>query len=305
MKSGPVNLAASVHQLLLNQARAAGRPFNELLQYFAMERFLYRLSKSPRGGSFVLKGGLLLALWRVSVTRATKDIDLLGHVPNDVDGVVVLMRDACSQAVEPDGVEFDPASVVGERIAEEAEYEGVRVRFRGRLGNARLTLQVDVGFGDAVVPGPVEAEYPTILDLPPPLVRAYTRESVVAEKFHTMVRRGLLNSRLRDYFDVWALSRQFDFEGPLLVRAVTETFARRQFEVPAASPSLTDEFAAEPARKAQWRGFLRRSRLEGVPQDLREVVREVSIFLGPVAEALHEGVEFPRRWRAPGPWSPA
>ena len=305
MKPRPVNLAASVHQRLLNQARATDRPFNEILQYFAMERFLYRLSKSPRGGSFVLKGGLLLALWRVSVTRATKDIDLLGHVPNDVDGVVVLMRDACSQAVERDGVEFDPASVVGERIAEEAEYEGVRVRFRGRLGNARLTLQVDVGFGDAVVPGPVEAEYPTILDLPPPLVRAYTRESVVAEKFHTMVRRGLLNSRLRDYFDVWALSRQFDFEGPLLARAVTETFARRQSEVPAASPSLTDEFAADPARKAQWRGFLRRSRLEGVPQDLGEVVRGVAAFLGPVATALHEGVEFPRRWRAPGPWSPA
>jgi predicted nucleotidyltransferase component of viral defense system len=305
VKSRPANLAASVHQRLLNQARATGRPFNELLQYFAMERFLYRLSKSPRGGSFVLKGGLLLALWRVSVTRATKDIDLLGHVPNDVDGVVVLMRDACSQAVEPDGVEFDPASVAGERIAEEAEYEGVRVRFRGRLGNARLSLQVDVGFGDAVVPGPVEAEYPTILDLPPPLVRAYTRENVVAEKFHTMFRRGLLNSRLRDYFDVWALSRQFDFEGPLLSRAVTETFARRQAEVPSASPSLTDEFAADPARKAQWRGFLRRSRLEGVPQHLREVVQGVAAFLGPVAVALHEGVEFPRRWRAPGPWSPA
>lgn len=233
----------------------------------------------------------------------TKDIDLLGHVPNDVDGVVVLMRDACSQAVEPDGVEFDPASVVGERIAEEAEYEGVRVRFRGRLGNARLTLQVDVGFGDAVVPGPVEAEYPTIVDLPPPLVRAYTRESVVAEKFHTMVRRGLLNSRLRDYFDVWALSRQFDFEGPLLARAVTETFARRQSEVPAASPSLTDEFAGDPARKAQWRGFLRRSRLKGVPQDLGEVVRGGAAFLGPVAVALYEGVGFQGRWRAPGPWS--
>lgn len=150
---------------------------------------------------------------------------------------------------------------------------------------------------------PSSDAYPTILDLPPPLVRAYTRESVVAEKFHTMVRRGLLSSRLRDYFDVWALSRQFDFEGPLLARAVTETFARRQAEVSAASPSLTDEFAADPARKAQWRGFLRRSRLEGVPQDLREVVRTVAAFLGPVAVAAHEGVGFQGRWRAPGPWS--
>ena len=305
MKDRPVNLAASVHQRLLNHARATGRPFNEILQYFAMERFLYRLSKSPRGGQFILKGALLLALWRVSVTRATKDIDLLGHVPNDVDGVVALMRAACSQAVEPDGVEFDPASVVGERIAEEAEYEGVRVGFRGRLGNARLTMQVDVGFGDAVVPGPVEADYPTILDLPPPHMRAYTRESVVAEKFHTMVVRGLLNSRLRDYFDVWALSRQFDFEGPLLTRAVKETFARRQAEVPAASPSLTDEFAADPAKMAQWRGFLRRSRLEAAPQDLRDVVREVAVFLGPLAQALHAGRALESRWRAPGPWSPA
>lgn len=305
MKRPPVNLAASVHRRLLNEARATDRPFNELLQYFAMERFLYRLSKSPHRGRFVLKGGLLLALWKVAVTRATKDIDLLGHVPNDVEAVVALIRDVCRETVEPDGVEFDPASVVGERIAEAARYEGVRVRFRGRLGNARLTLQVDVGFGDAVVPGPVEADFPTILELPAPHVRAYTRESVVAEKFHTMVLRGLLNSRLRDYFDVWALSRQFDFEGPLLTQAVAETFARRRTEMPDEAPFLTDEFAAAPASRAQWRAFLRRSRLESAPEDLRDAVREVAAFLDPVAEALQAGIGFQRRWRAPGPWSPA
>jgi len=195
------NVAASVRQRLLNAARESGRPYDELLQYFAMERFLFRLSASPHGERFVLKGGLLLATWYAAPTRATRDIDLLGNVKNDVDRIVAIVGEVCGQVVEPDGLEFDAGTIVGERIAEEAEYEGVRVRFRGNLDNAQLSMQIDVGFGDAVVPAPVEVDYPTLLDLPAPRVRAYTRESVIAEKFHTMVRRGLLNSRMRDFFE--------------------------------------------------------------------------------------------------------
>ena len=165
-------------------------------------------------------------------------------------------------------------------------------------------MQIDMGFGDAVVPGPETAEYPTILDLPAPRIRGYTRESLIAEKFHAMVRRGLLNSRMRDFFDVWALSREFDFDGEILMAAVRETFARRNIEVGLRPVALTEEFAADTAKAAQWQGFLRKSRLEGAPDDLAEVVHAIAIFLGPVAEALHDGRAFGGRWHAPGPWSP-
>lgn len=156
------NVSASVRQRLLNQARATDRPFNELLQYFAMERFLYRLAQSPYEGRFVLKGALMLAIWDVSLTRPTRDIDLLGRIDNDVAGIVAVVREICVEAVEADGLDFDPDSVVGQRIIEGAEYEGVRVRFQGLLGTARVTMQLDIGFGDAVVPGPLVAEYPTL-----------------------------------------------------------------------------------------------------------------------------------------------
>ena len=299
------NVAASVRQRLLNEARATGRPFNELLQYFAMERFLYRLSKSPHGEQFVLKGALMLAMWEVSLTRPTKDIDLLGHVANDIDQIVAVVQEVCGQEVEPDGLDFDKNSVRGERIVEGAEYEGVRVRFNGKLGTASVAMQLDVGFGDVVVPGPVTTDYPTILDLPAPRIRGYTRESVIAEKFHTMVRRSLLNSRMRDFFDIWALSRQFDFDGEVLAAAIRETFARRDLEVVPRPVAMTEEFAADTAKATQWRGFLRRSRLKGVPGELAEVVAAISVFLGPVAEVLHEDGEFEGRWQSPGPWTPA
>lgn len=303
--SSITNVAASVRQRLLNEARASGRPFNELLQYFAMERFLYRLSRSPHIDRFVLKGALMLVTWEVSLTRPTKDIDLLGQMANDVQHIVNVVREMCQQDVEPDGLVFDPMSVIGERIAEEAEYEGVRVRFQGSLGTARVSMQIDVGFGDAVVPGPVTADFPTILDLPAPRIRGYTRESAVAEKFHAMVRRGLLNSRMKDFFDVWVLSRQFDFEGAALTAAVSETFARRDLAVDPLPVAFTSEFAADGTKSAQWRGFLRKGRLEGAPSDFAEVMAGIARFLGPVALAVSAGSAFTDRWNAPGPWSKA
>jgi len=296
------NVAASIRQRLLNEARASGRPFNELLQYFAIERFLYRLSRSPHAGRFVLKGALVLASWRVFPIRPTKDIGFLGHLRNDVDSVAATVMEICQQAVVEDGLSFDPYSVAGERIAEEAEYAGVRLRFHGRLGTARVVMQIDVGFGDEVVPGPVTIEYPTILDLPTPRILGYTKETVVAEKFHTMVRRGILNSRIRDFFDVWALSQQLDFDGPVLARAIRETFSRRETEVPARPVALERAFAEDPPKTTQWQGFLRKSRLEAAPNEFLEVIESLSDFLGPLAEALADGLDFESRSKAPGPW---
>jgi len=147
------NMAASVRQRLLNRARETGRPFSELLQYFAMERFLYRVSKSPHAGAFVLKGALMLAVWDAPAARPTMDIDMLGRLDNSVDSVVGAIQEICRQEVEPDGLLFQSSSVKGEHITEEAEYEGVRIKFHGNLGTARVRIQVDVGFGDVVIPG--------------------------------------------------------------------------------------------------------------------------------------------------------
>lgn len=303
MRGERTNLAASVHQRLLNEAKRSGRPFNELLQYFAMERFLYRLSRSPHAQRFVLKGGLMMATWRVAIRRPTKDIDLLAAMASEVGAVEAVVREVCAVEVPPDGMTFEAKSVAGERIAEEAEYEGVRVTFRGLLGNARIPMQIDVGFGDAVVPAPVPVDYPAMLDLPAPALRGYTRESVVAEKFHAMVLRGLLNSRMRDYFDVWALSRQFEFDGATLSAAIRETFSRRGLEVPEHPVGLAEKFAADGLKAQQWRGFLRNSRLSSAPESLSTVVSNIRDFLGPVTAALHAQTPFAGRWAPVGPWS--
>ncbi|MDN5848920.1 MAG: nucleotidyl transferase AbiEii/AbiGii toxin family protein [Nitrococcus sp.] len=300
-RRGP-NIAASVHQRLLNKARERGRPFNELLQYFAMERFLYRLSKSDHADKFVLKGALMFTAWQAPVTRPTMDIDLLGITDNSVDAIIAVVRDMCRQEVEPDGLVFDAADVEGERIVEEADYAGVRVRFRGMLGTARVTMQVDIGFGDVVVPKPEAADYPTILYLPAPRLRGYSRESAVAEKFEAMVKLGVLNSRVKDFFDIWLLSRQFDFDGRAMAQALTETFVTRGTTVPAEPVALTGDFGNDTGRQAQWQAFIRRSRLQNVPNSFAEIVEAVAVFLGPITQALAAGESFQGAWKAPGPW---
>lgn len=165
-KSRIKNTAASVRQRLLNKARETARPFNELLQYYAMERFIYRLSQSQHSQQFILKGALMFAVWRAPLSRPTMDIDLLGRISNRIDDIVEVVKDVCIQEVEPDGIRFDPGSVVAERIVEDADYEGVRIRFRGYLDTARVSMQLDIGFGDEVIPSPAVMEYPTILQMP-------------------------------------------------------------------------------------------------------------------------------------------
>ena len=198
----PANLPASVHQLLLNKARHTHRPFNELLQYYAMERFLYRLSKSPYAARFILKGALMFTAWKLESYRPTMGIDLLGRTANQVESVVAITKEVCAQTVAPDGMVFNPATVKGARIIEDANYPGVRIRFQANLGAARVTLQLDIGFGDVIVPAPHLIEYPTLLDFEAPRLRGYSKESMVAEKFESLVKRGILNSRMKDFFDI-------------------------------------------------------------------------------------------------------
>ena len=296
------DVAASVRQRLLNNARETGRPFSEMLQYFAMERFLYRLSKSRYSDNFVLKGAVMLTAWEAPLSRPTMDIGFLGQIDNNIDTIIAITKDICSQKVEPDGITFDLTSIRGEHITEDANYEGVRVRLHGSLDTARFTMQLDIGFGDLVIPAPVSIEYPTILDLPGPRIRGYTKESTIAEKFEAMVKLGALNSRMKDFFDMWLLSRQFDFEGSRLSAAIEKTFSTRGTDIQSEPIALTNAFAEDPAKVAQWRGFIRKNRLTNVPQDFGKVIKAIVVFLEPVAKTLAEKKPFEATWIAPGPW---
>jgi predicted nucleotidyltransferase component of viral defense system len=200
------NLIASVRDRLFSQAKRNGRPFNELLQYYAMERFLYRLAKSKCAAQFILKGALMLRVWQSPESRPTMDVDLLGVASNDEDEVTAQIREILSTEVEPDGLHFDAASIKAERITEDADYQGLRIRFRGTLGSARINMQLNIGFGDVVFPEAAFTKYPTILDFPAPQLRCYSRESAIAEKLEAMVKLGELNSRMKDFYDIWMLA---------------------------------------------------------------------------------------------------
>jgi hypothetical protein len=296
------NIAASVHQRLLNKSKESVRPFNELFQYYAIERFLYRLSRSSYAEKFILKGALMLMVWKIPAFRSTMDIDMLGKMKNSTDAIIAMVRDVCLQDVEPDGIVFDPNSVRGQIITEEADYEGVRVHFRGSLDNARITIQLDVGFGDVVIPSPEMMTFPTILDMPAPQIRGYSKESTIAEKFEAMVRRGIMNSRMKDFWDIRLLSRQFDFDGKTLAAAIAETFAARHTAIPPDPVAFSEAFIQDKTKQTQWKAFLRKNRMVGDPNNFEEAVASVSLFLKPVLEGLVNDRPVPATWKAPGPW---
>jgi hypothetical protein len=268
-----------------------------------MERFLYRLAKSPHAEKFVLKGALMFTAWGAPGTRPTKDIDFLAKTKNTIAAVVPLVQRVCGETVEPDGLVFDATTVEGSVIKEDADYEGIRVTFVAKLQNARVAMQLDLGYGDVIVPGATKIEYPTILELPAPVLRAYSRETVVAEKFEAMVKLGELNSRMKDFFDVWLLSRQFDFDGQTLATAVGKTFANRGTELPKKVLAFTPRFGSDAMKQTQWKAFLKKARLENAPGALQTVVEAIGAFVNPVASAVRETQPFSAKWSAPGPWS--
>jgi len=272
------NMGASVRQRLLNHARANGKPFAEILQYYAMERFLYRLSVSPHVGTFTLKGALLLTVWQAPISRPTMDIDLLGQTDNSVDTITSLMLWISQVPVPHDGIAFDPASFAGETIREDADYTGVRIEFVGLLDNARVHMQIDIGFGDVMTPGPEKLIYPTILDFPAPILSGYNRETVIAEKLQALVQLRMLNTRMKDYFDLWLLTRQPELDKAVLTTAIQRTFANRGMNVDPSPVGLSAAFGDEPLKQQQWTAFLKRSRLTQAPESLAEVVRELREF---------------------------
>jgi hypothetical protein len=296
------NLPASVHARLQNQARATRRPFSELLQYYAMERFLFRLSKSPHRARFVLKGALMLHVWRAPLARATRDLDFLGLLDNSLENLERVVREVCAVDVESDGMVFDPASVRTERIKEDADYEGVRVRFIGLLGKARVAMQLDVGFGDVVTPRAEPIVYPGLLDFPAPELSGYPRETVVAEKFQAMVYLGTVNSRMKDFFDVWLLATNFAFDGKVLSRAVSATFSNRATPIDLAPIAFTDQFTGQASTQAQWTAFRNRLSFADCPDRLSDAVTVLAAFLMPVAHACSRGESFAKHWAPRGLW---
>jgi hypothetical protein len=302
MAKSIANLPASVHQRLLNKAKESSRPFNELLQYFTIERFIYRLSKSPHADQFILKGALMFAAWCGPASRPTMDIDLLGKVDNQLDTIIAVMKDACLKDVEPDGISFNAETVEAVRITEDAEYEGVRVRVRGSLGKIRISIQIDIGFGDVIVPNASTVAYPAILDFPVPELKGYTMESTIAEKFQAMVKLGVLNSRMKDFYDIWFLSRTFDFKGEILGEAIEKTFEKRKTPVNLEAALFDPSFGTDGDKNAQWRGFIRKAKLTGAPETFDEIVAAIKFFLEPLTAAIAERKRFNSIWTAPGPW---
>jgi hypothetical protein len=298
----PRNVAASVRSRLLNKARAGKLDFNLLLTRYALERILYRLSISGQQGQFLLKGALLFDLWFDIPHRPTHDVDLLGFGSAEIPHLENLFREI-SQIEADDGVVFQADTVKAAEIRKAANYSGVRVTMLGLLDGARCPVQIDIGFGDAVTPGPEDALYPVILDgMPQPQLRVYPRYTVVAEKLEAMVSLGILNSRMKDYFDLWILSRHSDFEGAVLTKAIHATFERRDTGIPGGTPlGLTDEFAQDDQKNKQWRAFQRKNALE--PMALAEVIDGLRQFLLPVLTALVTGEGFGLQWRSGVGWA--
>jgi hypothetical protein len=300
------NLAASVRQRLMNHARSHGEPFQTVLSYYAMERLLYRLSRSPEAERFVLKGALLFLLWSETLHRATRDIDLLGSGDPSAATHADVFRSLCDLPVPDDGIAFLKETVKSAANREDSIYSGIRVTLTGRLEQALIPVQVDIGFGDAVFPLPEVAQYPVILDFPVPLVRIYPRETVIAEKLHTLVLLDISNSRMKDFFDLYTLGMRFPFYGGRLAEAIRTTFERRATIIPSSTPiGLSAEFAGDDAKNVQWSAFLKRQPLAGGAPSLADAVRFIAGFLRPALDAAHEPRTFADYWQPGGPWTPA
>lgn len=298
------NIPASVRQRLRNLAHDKGDDFQGLLQWYAAERFLYRLSISAEAGRFTLKGAALFRIWMEQELRPTRDVDFLMTGSEDRNTIRTVLASTCRISCAEDGVVFDSAAVRVDNIHAGQSYGGLRARIQGRLGQARLALQIDIGFGDVITPEREQRDYPTLLDLPVPRLWVYPRETVVAEKFQAMVSRGATNSRVKDLWDIACLARRFPFHGETLRAAVAATFRRRGSSFGDKRPAaLLPDYFEDTIRTSHWRVLRRQigADIDG-PVHLVDVGDELRRFLGPVCDSMIEGSPFTRTWPVGGPW---
>jgi len=300
----PINVAQSIHQRLLTRAQKEGRPFNELLQHYAIERFLYRLGQSNHAEKLLLKGALLLRVWQIPMARPTMDIDVLGRTTGTPEALTAILRECMVLKVEDDGMQYDPESLVTEAITLDADYQGWRIRFRATLGNARVTMQVDVGIGDVVYPSPIWIDYPVLLDQPAPHLLAYAPENAIAEKYQAMVELDMANSRMKDFHDVWTLACNLEFDGERISEAIRRTFERRKTELPKVMPTaFMPDFYEDKIKLTQWRAFLNKGLVTEEEVLLAEVAKVLRDFLLPPTDALVSERVFNMRWSRAGFWT--
>lgn len=301
MKRIPKNIGLSIRNQLTQRAREHRENVQLLMTRYAIERVLYRLSVSRHRERFILKGAMLFSLWAPAPYRATGELDLLGLGDNAPEAVAVVFAEILAISAEEDGVVFKLETLRASAARLEDEYSGLRLDFIAEIGGARLPIRVDIGYGDAITPGPIEVEYPTLLAQSTPRLRAYPPETVVAEKFQAMVQLGMINTRMKDFFDLWAIAGAFAFDGAVLARAIQTTFERRETSLPVAVPAaLTMAFAE--MKQVQWSAFLKRTEIALAPAPMPEVQTRISELVMPPTLAIVEHTSFTAHWPAGGPW---
>jgi Nucleotidyl transferase AbiEii toxin, Type IV TA system len=297
------NLAESVLHRLKNHAKITNRRTDELLRYFAIERFLYRLSLSQHATKFFLKGGLMLKAWEISNHRTTLDIDLLGKTQNSIQNIKAIITEICTNEVLLDGISYEIASIKLTEMQVNGEYRGVRVLFTARMHSAKIPMQLDIGFSDLIFPEPLVIAYPTILDFPAPKLKGYTPESVIAEKFEAMMKLGLVNTRMKDFFDIWILSQQLSFSGESLQSAIKTTFEKRQTLLNALPDSINEIFYIDPTHQMRWKQFLKNIENDEKNIELSTVINEIKEFLYPIVIASMNKKIFDKAWNYKKKWS--
>ena len=297
------NHAASVRQRLLNHARSRGQDFIFVLRTFAMERLLFRLSRSPYVDNFVLKGALLFKLWTGDFYRQTRDIDILAFKSQSIASLRTIFQNLCQISFIDDGLTYLPDTVNVQEIREDQQYGGYRVTLTAILGKAKIHLQVDCGFGDAITPEASVHDFPTLLDFPAPKLGMYPKETVVAEKFEAIVKLGEANSRMKDFYDLWALGCDFSFSGAIFAMAIENTFNRRRTHFPTGTPeAFKATFIQNPVKQAQWQAFMRKTRFVKVEKDFGKTIDLLKVFLLPPLESIQKSKSFNMTWSPNGPW---
>jgi hypothetical protein len=297
------DIASSIRQRLVNYSKENNDEFQLTLTRYGLQRLVFRITSSPYSHSFVLKGAMLFTLWTDEKYRSTRDLDLLGFGGAGIPEMEQIFKEICDISDPEDGLIFLKESVKGEAIRKEEEYQGVRITFQARLGNAKIPIQVDIGFGDAITPAATEIDFPNILGLSTARIRSYPKETVVAEKFQAMTNLGMANSRLKDFYDIWFLAKSFPFAGTDLSKAIENTFRHRQTKLPTSVPvALTKDFFADQQKKAQWVAFLGKTKASARPDSLADVATLLTTFLMPPTVAIAKNQVFDSTWSDGGPW---
>ncbi len=301
------NIPASIRQKLSNLAQQRNDDFGLILTKYGLERILFRLSKSKYRNIFVLKGALLFELWTKERHRPTRDADFLATGDSSPVRFVHIFRELSAFEFPDDALRFDAKTVKAERIKENADYEGVRVTLIAFLDKAQIPIQIDIGFGDTITPGPIETDYPTLLDLPSPYLLAYPHETVISEKLEAIVKLGIANTRMKDFHDLHSLSNMFNFDGQILAEAIRATFLKRGTELPSEGIPLafTPEFYEDQMKVKQWNAFCNKNKSYVQQTELKDIVAGLASFLVPVINSAKQGAEFRSAWTAAGAWHPS